>query len=102
MDRPRQTNRGMNMNKITIEKFCEIFEEGSSGTINGDCTLKGALIMAKYIDIDKDTILCGANHDIIYGPDIDELVDAGITEEDARALLDAGWMIEDEYLVAYV
>ena len=44
MDRPRQTNRGMNMNKITIEKFCEIFEE------------------------------------------------------DARALLSAGWMIEDEYL----
>lgn len=38
----------------------------------------------------------GAGHEIIYSVDPDELVEAGITEEDAIRLRDINWMIDSE------
>lgn len=55
--------------------------------------LLGLNIIAKYIpnpDISPE-------HDIIYVADADELVEAGLTEEDANELRKMNWMIDSEY-----
>lgn len=68
----------------------------------GDPTLMGLNLMAKYFP--GTIVIGGADHDIIYGCDVDELLEAGITEEDTKLLIDYGWIISDEgsYLSCHV
>ena len=60
----------------------------------------GLLIMRKYIR-DK-SLIEAAEHDIIYGPDFNELAPAGITEEDARTLRLLGWHSEQDGMAMFV
>lgn len=92
--------------KLTEERIIEILndeEELYKVEWKGDNAFQGIQIIAKYIDPTEKTILEGASHATIYGPDIDELIEAGITEEDVIKLRKLNWMIEDEsYLACFV
>ena len=86
---------------MTEEKFLEIMddEDGFDSSIEGDCNLAGFQIMAKYVD----KVIEGADHDIVYGPDLNDLIDNGITEEEVQKLRALGFHVEDEcYLATYV
>jgi hypothetical protein len=78
---------------MTREKFIEIMDS-DSGSWNGDNAFQGLVIMAKYISPETTDIICAAEHDEIYGPDIDKLIEAGITEDDVIKLRDLNWMID--------
>jgi hypothetical protein len=80
---------------MTRERLLEIFENTES-SCKGHNAFKGLLILAKYIDPDAKGIIRAAEHDIIYCGDIDELLEAGLTEEDAIALRSLNWMTDDE------
>lgn len=79
---------------ITREELETIFEETKSDW-SGDNAFQGLTIISKYIK-DKD-ILCAAEHDIIYSVDLDDIIEAGITQDDAVALSKLNWMIESEF-----
>lgn len=79
---------------MTREELLEIFENTESKW-TGDNAFKGLLILAKYIDPDKETIIVAAEHDIIYCINIDSILSAGLTEEDACALRTLNWMIDE-------
>lgn len=85
---------------MTEERFIEIMKDGDvdiSGV--GDNAFEGLRIMCKYVN----NLIQGANHDIIYGPNIEELIEAGITEEDVADIRKLNWMVEDDsYLACFV
>ena len=84
------------------KRFLEIMDEDlfdHRNNIKEDQNLLGFQIMAKY----TDKVIEGADHDIIYGPDIDVLIENGITEDEVRKLNELGFHIYDEsYLATYV
>lgn len=73
------------------ERLEEIFDETESNW-EGDNAYQGLQILAKY----TTNLIHGAEHDKIYGEDIDLLLEAGLTEEDAIALAKLNWMIDSE------
>ena len=83
---------------ITIERFTEIFEETVTDISVDDNCFEGLKLLSKY----ENYLVHGADHDIIYGPDIDVLIDANITENDVKRLRELNWMIRDEYLACFV
>ena len=83
---------------MTYEEFETIFEETDSDW-NGDNAFQGLTIIRKYI---SGTVLCGADHDIIYSANVETLIESGITEEDVKNLALLNWMIQDEYLACFV
>jgi len=87
------------MKKITIEQFETIMNDESveSKFPEGDNALVGLNIIAKYLPRKG---IEGAEHDIIYSVDVEEIVEAGITEEDTRRLKELNWMIEEETCLA--
>ena len=85
----------------TTEQF-EALMEGDSGKWQGDNALQGLLIMKDFLPEDA-TLIQGAGHDVIWGPNIEELINGGITEEAVRKLRELNWMIEDStYLACFV
>lgn len=90
---------------MDAERFEEIFDETDSNlkSLGGadNCWL-GLLIIAKYMNPAKHTIVCGAEHDKIWSVDISELCDAGITEEDVVLLAQYNWCEEDGSLMCFV
>lgn len=78
---------------ITIERVQEIFENKESNW-EGDNAFKGLIIFNKYFP--GKTIITGASHDEIFGPDVQECIDAGISEDDLIELAKLNWMIEDD------
>jgi len=76
---------------MTAEQLEKIFEETDSKW-EGDNAFAGCKILAKYF---PDNVIQGANHDVIYGPDTDDLA-AVITEEDAKELALLNWHIDTE------
>ena len=81
---------------MTRERFDEIFDQDSKSW-NGDNAVQGILIIAKYFDLNKKDIIVGAGHDEIFSLNIDEIIAANITEEDAIKLRDLNWMANSEY-----
>ena len=74
------------------EEFDKIFDnEDIESKWEGDNAIQGLNIIAKYIDPKKESIVCGADHDVIFSVDIDDLITAGITEEDVMALKLLNW-----------
>jgi len=60
---------------------------------NKDCEIfLGLQIMRKY---DPTAGIEGANHDEVYSVDVEDLLDAPITEEDAIQLNKLGWIIHE-------
>lgn len=76
---------------MTRERLDEIFEETKSNW-SGDNAFQGMQILSKY----NTNLLRAAEHDIIYSVDIDDVLEA-ITEEDAIALAQLNWHIDEEF-----
>lgn len=84
---------------MTTETFIEIMnDESIEADINNvdDNAWEGLKILSKY----AKNLIQGAGHDVIWGPNIEDLVENGITEDDVRELRKLNWMIEDESYVA--
>ncbi len=82
---------------MTREQLEEIFNDEDKKTKwNGDNAYQGLQIIAKYFDTKKEDIIQGGGHDIIYSVDLDKIITAGLTEEDANALALLNWMIDDD------
>jgi len=81
---------------MDFEQVEKIFEdtEINIDDVKGDKTLAGFNIIAKY----TDSVIEGADADVIYSADIDHLIEKGITEEDLIRLAELGFYIMDEYL----
>lgn len=63
--------------------------------------LSGLIIISKYL---PNSGVDAAEHDVIYACDVDDLLNAGITEKDAIELTNLNWMIDSEfdYLAKFV
>ena len=57
-----------------------------------DSILEGALIMYKY----TTNVFGGAEHDIIYGPDMDDLIKGGLTDDDFKMILSFNWRYDSD------
>lgn len=86
---------------ISREKFEEIFENYVEFW-KGDNVYFGLQIIAKYIDTLEHNIITSASHDKIASVDVDDLIDAGITEEDVINLRKFNWMMINDYLECFV
>jgi hypothetical protein len=89
---------------MTEEEFRKIFSNDETGgsllsDLEPDNALMGLNLIAKYL---PSKGIEGADHDIIYSVDIEELVEAGITKEDVTMLHLINWGIEDEFLICFV
>ena len=87
---------------MTRERFEEIIQSDSkylSMNYSEDNTLLGLNIIVQYCPTKG---VEGAQHDIIYSVDADELVEAGITEKHAEMLRDLNWIIDEGSLACYV
>jgi hypothetical protein len=67
----------------------------------GDENLMGFNLLAKYFP--KGRVIEGADHDVIYSKGVDDIVEAGITEEDAIMLRNLGFILSDDecYIETY-
>jgi len=84
---------------MDIEDVEKIFEE-TDAKWEGNNTTKGLAIINSFL---PDSGIEGADHDIIYSCNIQELIDAGATKEDFEKLAKLNWMVQDsEYLACFV
>lgn len=85
------------------ERFLEIMSDDdidTSPAFQMGCNImRGLKIIEKYI---PGAGIEGASCDIVFSVNIDRLVNAGITEEDAIALRAENWMVEEEAYMACV
>jgi len=86
---------------MEIERFSEIMEGDSElSKYRGKCTaLAGLNLIAKYL---PESGIEAASHDIIYACGVEELLAAGLTEEDAHELRRMNWMISEDSLAKFV
>lgn len=87
---------------MNIERFEEIMSgDGDNGNRRfKQCrALLGLNLIAKYL---PDSGIEGAEHDIIYACEADELLAAGLTEEDAIELRDMNWTIDEGSVAKFV
>lgn len=88
---------------MTRERFEEIFDdENIISAWEGDNAFQGLLIINKYIGYMQNALIAGASHDEIQSVDVEDLINAGITEEDVISLRKLNWMINDDYLACFV
>lgn len=80
-------------------RFEEIMEEDNNGDWKGDNAFQGLVIINKYL---SEEGIAGAEHDIIFSVEVEDLLDAGLNKKDALNLRDLNWMIKDDYLACYV
>lgn len=89
---------------MDAKRFVEILKDGGTPTDllsePGCNALKGLNLIAKYLPLKG---VESASHDMISACGVDELCEAGITEDDARKLRRLNWMTEyGEYLACFV
>ena len=86
---------------MTEKWFEEIMDKTDSQLSNykEDNALLGLLIIKKYL---PERGVEAAEHDMIYGAEIEELVKAGITEQDVEELAKLNWSIIDDSLACFV
>lgn len=88
---------------MTVERFLEIMND--TGLIkplspNGPCNaLSGLNLIAKYLPTFG---VESVESDILYGAEVAELAEAGITEEDAIALRGLHWFVREGSLACWV
>jgi len=83
------------------ELFIELMDKCDFGFDSSRGTYRGLTLMGKYIPtVDVDA----AEHDKIYAScEVDQLLEAGITEEDTIILSGLGWMTDDsDYIAKHV
>jgi hypothetical protein len=81
-------------------EFETIFDNQDKIDWDGDNAFQGLVIIAKYLP--KSGLICGAGHDVIFSVGVDELIESGITSEDANKLRSLNWMIDDDYMSCFV
>lgn len=82
------------------EKFEEIMAGDSDLSAYEKCNaLLGLNLIAKYL---PKSGIGAASHDIIYACGVDDLLAAGITEDDAIELRLMNWMISEDSLACFV
>lgn len=85
---------------MSRERFGEIMEGDADLSKFDQCTaLLGLNLIAKYL---PKRGIEGAIHDEIYACGVDELLEAGLTEEDAIQLRKMNWMIDESSLAKFV
>jgi len=86
---------------MTREEFIEIMRGNSDLlSINDDNAFLGLQLIRKYI---PKCGIEGAEHDVIYSVDVNQLLDADITKEDVEELRRLNWMVvHGEYMACYV
>lgn len=88
---------------MNIEEFEEILNDDDEGVSllsqKGCNTMKGLLVIIKYL---PQAGISSASHDVIYSAGISDLVEAGITKEDAIYLREQNWMIEGGAMACFV
>ena len=85
---------------MTQEKFTELMniDLGDSEEFENSRIFKGLEIIRKYI---PDADIEAAEHDIIYCCGIEDIVNAGITENDVKTLNAYGWHISEDALAHF-
>lgn len=68
----------------------------------GDNAFQGLMLLNLYLPNTQHSLIEGADHDIIYSVDVQKILNAGLTEEDAIKLRDLNWMIQEDGLACYV
>ena len=76
---------------MTEERLIEILD-GDSGDWEGCNAFAGLEIIRKYL---PKVGIEGAAHDVIFSATLTAIIEAGITEEDARALRKLNWMVDE-------
>ena len=85
---------------ITKEEFAEIMDSDSPIDTGSGCrVLRGLMVITKYLPLEG---IGAADHDIVFSCGADEIVEAGITKEDAMRLRDLNWMIDEDSLAHFV
>jgi len=86
---------------MTKEEVLELFSADEfTERIEGDNTLEGLNILSKYT---KQDVIAAAEHDIIYSADVDDVLEAGITDDELKRLRALGFMIEESsYFATFV
>jgi hypothetical protein len=85
---------------MTLDEL-EIIMDGKTdlSSYKDSTVFLGLLIIRKYLP--KAGISC-AEHDIVYCCGAEELVEAGLTEDDAIELRNMCWMISEESFAKFV
>lgn len=89
--------------KLTKEEFTSIIFDDISWEIPSKtpcCVIAGLKIIEKYIP--NKRLVGGTDHDMIYSVSVDDIINAGITQEDVVKLRNLGWNKENDYLCKYV
>lgn len=83
------------MNEEEFRQIMKDDEKGGSALhkLDDDNAILGLMVIRKYLP--KKGIE-GAGHEVIYSVDVDEILEAGITKEDAEYLRDINWMIDSD------
>lgn len=85
---------------MDAKRFEEIMEGDSHQSDYDRCAaLLGLNLIAKYL---PDSGIWAAYHDQIFACSVDELLGAGLTEEDAMELRNMGWFVDKDSLVKFV
>ena len=88
---------------MDISKFESIMNDDDIGGIKlsetGCNAVNGLMIIQKYIPTRGVT---GADHDVIFSVTSEEILSAGITEDDANELRMYNWMLDDDRLACFV
>lgn len=79
---------------MTEEQLQTIFDDTDSDW-QGDNAFQGLMIISKYISPTKQDLIVAAAHDIIHSVYVKDLLEAGLTEEDAVSLRKLNWMITE-------
>lgn len=87
------------MDRARLEVILDQDMPYSERNQTGCSALLGLNLIAKYL---PGSGIGGAEHDQIYACGVNELLVAGITEEDAIALRKLNWFIDEDSLATFV
>jgi hypothetical protein len=85
---------------MDIKRLEEIMDADYPIT-KGDRTLLGLKILSKYAP-GEYSVICHAEHDIIYSIGVDTAIENGITEEEVIELRHCNWMIDEGAFAKFV
>ena len=91
------------MTDITEEELESLFEDDDiAGSLIGDVgceVFEGLKIINKYI---PNKGITGAGHDVIYSVSVEDIINSGLTSDDALMLAKLNWMSNEGCLACFV
>lgn len=85
---------------MTYEEFERTMSDKQVVDLKWDNAYRGLEIIRKYFPI--ETIICSVGYEQIYSVEARELVERGITNEDAILLAKLNWMIDEDAMACFV